>query len=118
MSLQKDSSLSFSITNDSASRSPNRFYIAKWAPKAAAMITNLLTVKIFPNPASTELKIIINAAVPGKSVLRIYSMEGTLLKTIAAGTMQQGYIRIPIGNLVNGQYLLQVSSGNHQQNIP
>lgn len=118
MSLQKDSSLSFSITNDSASRSPNRFYIAKWAPKAAAMITNQLTVKIFPNPASTELKIIINAAVPGKSVLRIYSMEGTLLKTIAAGTMQQGFIRIPIGNLMNGQYLLQVTSGNHQQNIP
>lgn len=118
LSLQKDSSIQFSITNDSASRSPGRFYIAKWAPKAAGFIANQLTVKIYPNPASTELKIIINAAVPGKTVLRIYNIEGILLKTIVAGTIQQGFIRIPIGNLNNGQYLLQVISGNHQQHIP
>ena len=118
LNLQKDSSLAFSINNDSASRSPTRFYIAKWAPKAIIPLTNQLTVKIYPNPSSSEMNVIINAAVPGNSVLRIYNMKGTLLKTIVAGTIQQGFIRIPISNLTNGQYLLQVTSGSHQQNIP
>lgn len=118
LEILKDSSIGFDINSDSSSRSNQRFYIAKWAPRAIIPLANLLTVKIYPNPSSSELNVIINAAVPANSVLRIFNMEGTLLKTIAAGTMQQGFIRVPIGNLVNGQYLLQVTSGIHQQNIP
>lgn len=118
LELIKDSSIRFDINSDSASRSNQRFFIAKQAPKATIQLANQLTVKIYPNPARNEMNIIINAAVPGNSVLRIFNMEGTLLKTVSAGTIQQGFIRIPIGNLLQGQYLLQVTSGNHQQNIP
>lgn len=118
LALLKDSSIYFDVNSDSSSRSNQRFFIAKWAPRALVPLANLLTVKIYPNPSSSVLNVIINAAVPGNSVLRIFNMEGTVLKTVTAGTIQQGFIRVPIGNLINGQYLLQVSSGSHQQNIP
>lgn len=118
LELLKDSSIRFDVNSDSSSRSNQRFFIAKWAPRAIVPIANLLTVKIYPNPSSTELNVIFKAAVPGNSMIRIFNMEGTLLKTVAVGTTQQGFIRIPLGNLTNGQYLLQVTSGSHQQNIP
>ena len=79
---------------------------------------NLLTVKIYPNPAKTELKVIFKSAVTANSSIRLYHLSGTLIKTIQIGSMQQGLVSIPIGDISNGQYYIQVISGANQQNIP
>lgn len=118
LSLSKDSSYEFSITSDTLSKASNRFYIGKFIPKASSPLVNLLTVKIYPNPAKTELKVIFKSAVTANSSIRLYHLSGTLIKTIQVGSMQQGLVSIPIGDISNGQYYIQVISGSNQQNIP
>lgn len=118
LSLLKDSSYLFSITSDTLSKASNRFYIGKFIPKASSPLVNLLTVKIYPNPAKTELKVIFKSAVTANSSIRLYHLSGTLIKTIQIGSMQQGLVSIPIGDISNGQYYIQVISGANQQNIP
>ncbi|HQS23800.1 MAG: hypothetical protein B7Y11_09125 [Sphingobacteriia bacterium 24-36-13] len=118
LSLVKDSSYLFSITSDTLSKAANRFYIGKFIPKASSPLVNLLTVKIYPNPAKTELKVIFKSAVTANSTIRLYHLSGTLIKTIQVGSMQQGLVSIPIGDISNGQYYIQVISGSNQQNIP
>jgi len=118
LSLVKDSSYLFSITSDTLSKASNRFYIGKFIPKASSPLVNLLTVKIYPNPAKTELKVIFKSAVTANSSIRLYHLSGTLIKTIQIGSMQQGLVSIPIGDISNGQYYIQVISGANQQNIP
>lgn len=118
LSLIKDSSYDFSITSDTLSKAPNRFYIGKFIPQASSPLVNLLTVKIYPNPAKNELKVIFKSAVTANSSIRLYHISGTLVKTIQVGIMQQGLVSIPIGDISNGQYYIQVISGTNQQNIP
>ncbi len=118
LSLVKDSSYEFNITNDSLSRSLNRFYIGKYIPKAIIPLTNLLTVKLYPNPAKTEIRVFIKSASVGNSSVRLYNMSGSLIKTINLGNIQHGQVSMPIANIVNGQYYIQVINGSHTQNIP
>lgn len=118
LSLVKDSSYDFSITSDTLSKDPNRFYIGKFIPQASSPLVNLLTVKIYPNPAKNELKVIFKSAVTANSSIRLYHLSGTLVKSIQVGSMQQGLVSIPIGDISNGQYYIQVISGTNQQNIP
>lgn len=118
VSLVKDSSYEFNITNDSLSRSPNRFYIGKDIPKAIIPLTNSLTVKLYPNPSKTEIRVFIKSATIGTSSIRLYNMSGNLIQTIELGNIQQGQVTIPIANISNGQYFIQVINGSHQQNIP
>ncbi|MDP3394924.1 T9SS type A sorting domain-containing protein [Sediminibacterium sp.] len=118
LSLLKDSSYAFNITSDTLSKAPNRFYIGKFVPQASSPLVNLLTVKIYPNPAKNELKVIFKSAVTANSSIRLYHLSGTLVKTIQVGSMQQGLVSIPIGDISNGQYYIQVISGTNQQNIP
>lgn len=118
LSLSKDSSYEFSITSDTLSKASNRFYIGKFIPKASSPLVNLLTVKIYPNPAKNELKVIFKSAVTANSSIRLYHLSGTLIKTVQVGSMQQGLVSVPIGDISNGQYYIQVISGSNQQNIP
>ena len=118
MSLVKDSSYLFSITNDSLSKASNRFFIGKWIPKASSPFVNVLTVKLYPNPARNELRVIFKSSVTANNSIRLYHFSGTLIKTFQIGTMQQGFVTIPIGDIANGQYYIQVISGANQQNIP
>lgn len=118
LSLVKDSSYEFNITNDSLSRSLNRFYIGKYIPKAIIPLTNSLTVKLYPNPAKTEIRVFIKSASVGNSSVRLYNLSGSLITTINLGNIQQGQVSIPIANIGSGQYYIQVINGSHQQNIP
>ncbi len=118
LSLLKDSSYLFNITSDSLSKASNRFFIGKLIPKASSPLLNLLTVKIYPNPARNELRVIFKSAVTANSSIRLYHLSGTLIKTIQVGSMQQGLVTVPIGDIANGQYYIQVISGTNQQNIP
>jgi len=118
MSLVKDSSYLFSITNDSLSKASNRFFIGKWIPKASSPLVNILTVKVYPNPAKNEIRVTFKSAVTANNSIRLYHLSGTLIKTFQIGSMQQGLVTIPIGDIANGQYYIQVISGANQQNIP
>lgn len=118
LSLIKDSSYQFSITSDTLSKARNRFFIGKWIPKASNPLLNLLTVKVYPNPARNELRVTFKSAVTANSSIRLYHLSGTLIKTFQIGSMQQGLVTIPIGDIANGQYYIQVISGSNQQNIP
>ncbi len=118
MPLIKDSLYQFSITADSLSKVSNRFYIGKYIPKATSPLSNLLTVKLYPNPATSEIKVSIKANSAANSSVKLFNMAGTLIKTVELGNIQQGLISIPIATISNGQYFIQVTSGTLQQNIP
>ncbi|WP_439506972.1 T9SS type A sorting domain-containing protein [Sediminibacterium sp.] len=118
MPLIKDSIYQFSITTDSLSKASSRFYIGKYIPKSTSPLSNLLTVKLYPNPATSEIKVSIKANSIANSTVRLFNMAGTLIKTIELGNIQQGLISIPITSISNGQYFIQVTSGSLQQNIP
>jgi hypothetical protein len=118
MPLIKDSLYQFSITADSLSKVSNRFYIGKHIPKATSPLSNLLTVKLYPNPATSEIKVSIKANSAANSSVKLFNMAGTLIKTVELGNIQQGLISIPIATISNGQYFIQVTSGTLQQNIP
>jgi hypothetical protein len=114
----KYSSYQFSITTDRLSKAPGRFYIGKYIPKATSPLSNLLTVKLYPNPATSEIKVSIKANTAANSSVKLFNMAGTLIKTVELGNIQQGLISIPIATISSGQYFIQVTSGAIQQNIP
>lgn len=115
--LIKDSGYAFTITADSLSQNKQRFYIGKLIPKATLPLLNWLTVKLFPNPAKHEIKLFIKAAERANCWVKIFNTAGTLLQNIELGNIKEGQVSIPISTLPNGQYLLQLNSGGHQQTL-
>lgn len=115
--LIKDSSYQFNITADSLSQHKQRFYIGKLIPKATLPLFNWLTVKLFPNPAKHAIKLFIKAAESANCTIKIFSLSGTLLQNVELGIIKEGQVSIPISTLPNGQYLIQISSGGHQQSM-
>lgn len=118
LSLKTDSILSFIITTDSLSRSPKRFEISKFIPKGnIQQLINLLTVKLFPNPAQHTISVGIKAAAAANTTIQIYSIAGELMKTVVENNLHWGIVRIPVGDLPNGQYILKVLNGSNVQLI-
>jgi hypothetical protein len=95
-----------------------RFDISKLYPRENFNdLIHQLTIKIYPNPVSNELNIGIKSGKKESTQLKIYSVSGALLKSINIGQIQFGTVKINVSDLNNGNYILQVNSGNNQQSL-
>lgn len=118
--LQKDSIYHFSTDSISTAKTflTGRFDISKSYPRENFNdIINQLTIKIYPNPVANELMIGIKSGKKESTQFKIYSVSGALLKSINIGEIQFGTVKINVSDLNNGNYILQVNSGNHQQSL-
>jgi hypothetical protein len=116
--LQKDSLYSFSITTDSASVQHGRFEIAENIPLASIeRLTHKLVVKLYPNPVQQELRISITNNTSEPTQIRITNTSGMVIKTLAPILDKKALAKIPVSDLPNGLYILQISSGDVNQSL-
>lgn len=116
--LLKDSVYYFNFTEDSLSKSYSRFEISRLIPMGDInQLINLLTIKMYPNPVNNELTVGIKSASLNNTIVNIFSATGSLVKSINAGDILQKTIKIPVNDLTNGIYVLQVISGANQRSI-
>jgi beta-glucosidase len=71
--------------------------------------TNNLKLMIYPNPATDQINIWFNLAVPQPVSVNIYNLTGKLLLVLPKTDYQDGdnYLNIPLSNFNNGVYMLQ-----------
>ena len=116
--LKKDSTYHFAFTADTLSKSADRFEISRFVEKGnIGQLIRYLTVKVFPNPAKNELIVTIKANKTGNTILHIYTMAGSLVKSVNLGDIQSGTAKITIAELAAGAYLLQVITGDQQKSL-
>ena len=116
--LIKDSIYQFNFTSDSLSKTNSRFQISKLIPIGDInQLINLLTIKMYPNPVNNELSVGIKSSTINSTIINIISASGNLVKSMNAGDIQQKNIKIPVNDLTNGIYVLQVISGANQRSI-
>ena len=67
------------------------------------------------NPVTSNLSIFINLGEVSTPVITVYSMDGRVVLTHNAGTLNPGHNTVFIpGTLPNGSYMLHCSAGNRQ----
>jgi hypothetical protein len=77
-------------------------------------LKNSMKLEIFPNPASDELNVNLSNAYMGKTVLTLFNNNGQVVLETRLDKMQEEQtFPITIRNLLPGNYILQVKSGNH-----
>jgi hypothetical protein len=116
--LQKDSLYSFAITTDTASAQNGRFEIAANIPLASIeRLVHKLVVKLYPNPVQQELSISVSSSTSNPVQIRIANTSGVVLKTLAPILERKALVKIPVSDLPNGLYILQISSGDVNQSL-
>ena len=109
----QDSSYLFYTTNDTASQGNERFEITSRKKKTDTVVSKpAMTVKANPVPARDKIVVDYVAAEPGTTFIRILSLSGMPLKTISLGIQKQGQVTIPVGDLLRGIYLLELTCGS------
>jgi hypothetical protein len=73
-----------------------------------------LEVKVFPNPASSSIQVHLLNEQFGKIQLRIVNVLGEL---VYEQSLPQEVVEIPVQDLANGFYVVNVSSAYSQKNI-
>ena len=95
---------SFVVTADVATQGENRFeVIAKKAPAPVVLPTTKITIG--PNPVTDQLTI----SSTGNTTVRIITALGQVVKTVKTTNQT---IQVPINNLSNGLYIVEVKNDN------
>ncbi len=107
----------FSIANNQQSIT-NRFSIvfnAKEKP-VLAMVQTVVIITVSPNPAKDLISIHYEGLDKREATsIRIVDMNGKLLKTIHAGTVDAGQQSVNVKGWASGVYSIQLVNGNHRQ---
>lgn len=70
-------------------------------------------ISIYPNPASSSTTIQYNAATSGKTLIRIYSLTGSLVKTVEANVNSgNNNIQLNVSDLATGGYIVYLVNGS------
>lgn len=79
-----------------------------------------LKLKAFPNPASSNFTIEINAAsYLNNTTINIYDLSGKLVKKVLSGAIPEGAKTIEVNTaLRTGQYFIQLQNGNESISLP
>ena len=74
------------------------------------------SLKVYPNPVRDEVNFTVLAAQNEKVKVDIYSLSGSLVKTLNMSLMSgEQAVSVSAGDLVNGTYILQVTTGTGTQ---
>ncbi|MGJ8501013.1 T9SS type A sorting domain-containing protein, partial [Glaesserella parasuis] len=80
-------------------------------------LTHSLLVKLYPNPVHQELTIQTSTNTNNPIELRIINASGVIIKTLAPILERKALIKVAAGDLPNGLYILQISSGDTSQSL-
>ena len=113
MHLENDSSYSFSTTNDTTSKSNNRFEIISQKKFAETLInTPAIRIKITPVPARNYIMVRYHSPETANTTVRLLTLSGSTVKNIPLGMQKEGQVSIPVGELIRGIYLIELTAGN------
>jgi hypothetical protein len=81
-------------------------------PSASDKISQSNQLEIFPNPLSQQSILGFFQETPGNSLLRIFDLQGKLVREIPLNNLLEGHQRITLlrENLVQGSYLISVQT--------
>lgn len=113
MHLENDSSYSFSTTNDTTSKSNDRFEIISQKKFAETLInTPAIRIKITPVPARNYIMVRYHSPETANTTVRLLTLSGSTVKNIPLGMQKEGQVSIPVGELIRGIYLIELTAGN------
>lgn len=73
-------------------------------------------IKMFPNPATSNVQVEYSIVNPEQVQMRIYSITGNVMKTITPTTVKgENTIDIPVNDLPSGSYFINLIDGNTQK---
>jgi len=74
--------------------------------------SNNITVQVYPNPASDFVQIVSDLRAEADVIISIYSNIGTLMQrnNVSSDEWNQGSVQLPVSNLPQGVYLLQMNA--------
>lgn len=75
---------------------------------------NSISISLYPNPASSSTTISYQSNIAGKASIKIYSLTGSLVKTITADvSVGENKIPLQVNDLANGGYIVYMVSGGN-----
>ena len=93
----------------------NRKYVGIDGPQGPASAATK-SLKVFPNPVKQELNFTLQVLQNEKVKVDVYSLNGSLVKSMDMNLLRgEQAISVSAGDLSNGTYILQVTSGSKTQ---
>ena len=77
-----------------------------------------LTVQVYPNPASKEIKVQLPVSTKSQVTLQIVGVDGTIAQRVNVNTANGSIFSLNIEKLVKGMYVLQVRDASSAMNVP
>ncbi len=112
--LEKDSSYPFVTTTDTATMGNERFEIISRKKKMTDTIPPFtITASIMPVPATDKIMVNYVSSEKGNTTIRIIGLNGTPVKRLELGMQKEGKIMIPVSDIPNGMYLLELRCGEN-----
>ena len=103
--------VNYAIDQNPASAAANRFAIEFKNKMSLNLATDELLVNILPNPTVDMVQVNFSATKKGKATLRVVSMEGKAVKSIALGELQNGQYKLSVKDLTPGIYNVEMVIG-------
>ncbi len=105
----------FDVTKDEATQGDSRFELGLETEQSRVTpATTGLKAMVMPNPARESVTVTFQAPASGETTLRMLSVEGVCVYTQAFGSLQGGSLTIPLSNISDGVYLIELTSGNEK----
>jgi len=80
--------------------------------------TDKFTAELYPNPATDEINLVLGPEMSNQNLsVVILDVMGKNVFQETFNAASQTELEIPISNLADGVYILQLSNGNYQQNL-
>ncbi len=114
LALEKDSSYSFLVTDDTLTSGNNRFEISSRPEPIDSMIySRKIMMRVGPVPAINEIMIHYAIAENGNTSIRILDQYGNIKRSLLVDAKKSGEISLPINNLLPGLYFVEMISGKY-----
>ena len=100
----------FTVDANAASQGEQRFELAAKAIKPVSLATEF-AVSLAPNPATDFVKVSFTNKAQQATTVRILNANGSVVKTMNAGNVQNGQLTVSVKGLAKGIYTVQLISG-------
>ena len=73
-------------------------------------------IKLFPNPAKSNIQVEYTVVNPDEVSMKIYSIAGNVMKVITPSALEgENSINVPVNDLPSGSYFINLIDGNSQK---
>ncbi|MBC7554179.1 MAG: T9SS type A sorting domain-containing protein, partial [Taibaiella sp.] len=103
----------FSVTKDKATQGEQRFELSM-SPIAIAGNSKGLEVNMIPNPATEDVSVTFSNSRKAAVSIRILDLSGVSVYNRNLGTQQSGGVKVSLGTLASGIYMVELTAGNEK----